>query len=216
MARYILQRKHGVIHLNSKVTSIGLSNDGCSVDVVTSDTDLHRFSHVICTIPLTVLCSIDTSKAKLTARQYAAIRTLGYNPCVKVGMQFRTAWWTTGVDKDGNPLKIVGGQTYTDKPLRSIVYPSYGDFRAGKTTVLIAGYCTSDNAQKLAALVEKVKDHTELTNLVLRDLADIHNVRVEFLQNELIDTFAWSWSNDPYSMGKYFLFYSSSLFDSSS
>ena len=202
MARYILQRKHGIIHLNSKVTSIGLSNDGCSIDVVTNDTDLHHFSHAICTIPLTVLRTIDTSKAKLTPLQYTALRTLGYNSCVKVGMQFRTAWWTTGIDKDGNPLKIVGGQTYTDKPLRTIIYPSYGDIRAGKTTTLIAGYCPSDDAQRLAALVEKEKDHIELTNVVLKDLAEIHNVTVEFLRNELIDTFAWSWSNDPYTMGK--------------
>ena len=140
MARYILQRKHGVIHLNSKVTSIGLSNDGCSVDVVTNDTDRHHFSHVINTIPLTVLRTIDTSKAKLTPLLYTAIRTLAYDSCVKVGMQFRTAWWTTGVDKDGNPLKIVGGQTYTDKPAKTIIYPSYGNIRAGTTTTLIAGY----------------------------------------------------------------------------
>ena len=200
MARYILQRKHGVIHLNSKVTSIGLSNDERSVDVVTNDTDLHRFSHAICTIPLTVLRTIDTSKAKLTPLQYTALRTLGYNSCVKVGMQFRTAWWTTGVDKDGNSLKIVGGQTYTDKPVKTIIYPSYGNIRAGTTTTLIAGYCLSDDSRGLAAIIEK--DHTELTNVVLKDLAEIHNVTAEFLRNELIDTFAWSWSSDPYSMGE--------------
>lgn len=199
MTRYILRRKHDAICLDSKVTSIGLSNDGCLVDVVTNDTDLHHFSHVISTIPLTVLRTIDTSNAKLTPLQYAAIRTLAYDSCVKVGMQFRTAWWTTGVDKNGNPLKIVGGQTYTDKPVKTIIYPSYGDIRAGKTTTLIAGYCLSDDSRGFAAIVEK--DHAELTNVVLHDLAEIHNVTVEFLRNELIDTFAWSWSSDPYSMG---------------
>ena len=199
MARYILRRKRDAIRLNSKVTSIEVSSDGCSVDVITNDTDRHHFSHVINTIPLTVLRTIDTSKAKLTPLQYTAIRTLAYDSCVKVGMQFRTAWWTTGVDMDGNPLNIVGGQTFTDKPVKTIIYPSYGDIQAGKTTTLIASYCLSDDSHGLAAMVEK--DHSELTNVVLKGLAEIHNITLEFLRNELIDTFAWSWSNDPYSMG---------------
>jgi monoamine oxidase len=97
--------------------------------------------------------------------------------------------------------------------VKTIIYPSYGDVRAGKTTTLIAGYCLSDDSHEFAAMVEKDKDNTEITNVVLKDLADIHNVTVEFLRSELIDTFAWSLSSDPYAMGKCF-FRLSSLADS--
>ena len=199
MAKCIRRRKQGVIQLNSRVTSIGISNAGKSMEIVTNDIDLHHFSHVISTIPLPVLRIVDTSKAKLTPMQYNAIRTLSYGTSVKIGMQFKTAWWTTGKDRDGNPLNIIGGQTYTDRPIRSIVYPSFGDIQNGKTTTLIAGYCTNEDARRITAMFEK--DDTRLISMVLKELAEIHNVTVEFLRGELIDALAWDWSRNPYTMG---------------
>ena len=199
MAKYIRGRKQGAIQLNSRVTSIGISNAGQSVEIVTNDIELHHFSHVISTIPLPVLRIVDMSKAKLTPMQHNAIRTLSYGSSVKIGMQFKTAWWTTGKDKDGNPLNIIGGQTYTDRPIRSIVYPSFGDIQTGKTTTLIAGYCTNEDARRIGAMF--AEDNTRLISMVLKELAEIHNVTVEFLRGELIDALAWDWSKNPYTMG---------------
>lgn len=119
-------------------------------------------------------------------------------------MQFRTAWWTTANDKNGSPLNIIGGQTYTDSPLRTVVYPSFGNVKAGKTTTLIASYCWTDDAERLAALITNNKKVLE--EMVLRELVKIHNVTIEFLRGQLIDTFAWSWSQDPYTMGAFAFF----------
>ncbi len=170
------------------------------MEVTTDNYEKHTFGHVISTIPLPVLRSIDLTKANLSLMQANAIRQLNYGPSVKIGMQFRTAWWTTANDKDGRPLNIIGGQTYTDCPLRTVVYPSFGDVKAGKTTTLIASYCWTEDSERLAALINS--DANLLSEMVLRELAAIHNVTIDFLRGQLIDTYSWSWSLDPFTMGK--------------
>lgn len=202
MAKYIRSRQPDAITYNKRVTSIelvGAASDDPFMEVVTDGIDRHRFSHVVSSIPLPVMRTIDLTKSELTNMQSNALRQLNYGPSIKVGMQFRTAWWTTGMDKDGKPLNIVGGQSYTDSPLRTIVYPSFGDVKAGKTTTLIASYCWTDDAERLGSLIGN-QDQV-LADLVLKDLATIHNVTVEFLRDQLIGTFSWNWSQDPYTMG---------------
>ena len=204
MAKYIRRNKPDVIQLRSSVTSIGLNHFSEGLGVVTNHTEHHSFSHVICTIPLPVLRVIDLSNAKLTTMQSNALRMLNFTQVVKVGLQFKTAWWTSGIDKRGKRLNIVGGETYTDRPLKTIVYPSHGDVDEGKTTTLIASYCFGEDAQKLSALINK--DTEKLSKIVLKELADIHDMDLDFLRSELIDTFAWSWSDDLHSMGNAFFF----------
>ncbi|KAG8740117.1 hypothetical protein FRC10_004746 [Ceratobasidium sp. 414] len=198
MATYIRSRNPSAITLNSRVTSIALNDLG--IEIATSNADRHQFSHVISTIPLTVLRAIDLKKAGLSPMQANALRELNYGPSVKIGLQFSTAWWTTGVDLDGKPLNIVGGQSYTDRPLRTVVYPSFGNVKAGATTTLIASYCWTEDAERLGALIDK--DDKVVLDLVLRELADIHNVSVDFLRSQLIEYKGWSWSHDPYTMGE--------------
>ncbi|KAK2462136.1 hypothetical protein APHAL10511_005834 [Amanita phalloides] len=152
MAKYIRARHPDVVRLNTWVSSIALASgddldDGQPMmEVITNDKERHRFSHVICTLPLPVLRFLDTPRAKLSVKQTSALRTLNYGRSVRVGMQFKTAWWTTGKDKDGEPLGIVGGETVTDRFLQIIRYPSYGDVQEEKTT-LLASYCSNDEAE---------------------------------------------------------------------
>jgi monoamine oxidase len=200
MAKYIRSLRSNAITFGARVTSIALKNNS-GMEVVTNNTDRHQFSHVISTIPLSVLRTIDLSQADLSPMQSNALRALNYGPSVKIGLQFRTAWWTTGTDLDGKPLNIVGGQTYTDRPLRTVVYPSFGNVQAGATTTLIASYCWTEDASRLGALIDK--GDVVLLELVLKELAVIHNVSVDFLRGQLIDCKGWSWSHDPYTMGKY-------------
>ncbi|KAG1769110.1 hypothetical protein EV702DRAFT_1189117 [Suillus placidus] len=204
MAKYILKNSNDAITFNSRVTAIGVKKDNSGMDVVTNNKDHHEFSHVISTIPLPVLRTIDLSQADLSPMQSNALRTLNYGPSIKIGMQFRTAWWTTGKDLSGNPLNIVGGQTYTDRPLRTVVYPSFGSVQAGTTTTLIASYCWTEDATRLGALIGK--DDATLVELVLKELADLHNVDINDLRNQLIESKGWSWSHDPYTMGAFAFF----------
>lgn len=171
--------------------------------------DPHSFTHVISTIPLPVLRTIDLTSAGLTEVQSTALRQLTYAPATKIGLWFRNAWWTNGGhlrDKAGFPLNlgIVGGQTYTDSPLYTVVYPSSD--HVGQclrmTTTLIASYCWADDAQRLAGLIAE-DDDDGLIELTLRELARIHSISLGDLRRDLISSFAYDWTTDIYSMGAF-------------
>ncbi|KEP45817.1 flavin containing amine oxidase [Rhizoctonia solani 123E] len=198
MKNYIISCNPDVIMYNSEVKSVKLNADS-TMDVTTSSATHHEFSHVISTLPLGVLRMMDLTKAELSPMQSNALRELTYSPSTKIGMQFKTAWWTKI-----NKLGIVGGQSFTDRPIRTIVYPSFGKVQKGETTTLIASYCWTDDAIRLASMMGK-NDET-LKEQVLRDLAVIHDVEIDFLHDQLIGYKAWSWSHDPHTMGCFAFF----------
>ncbi|KAF4575442.1 hypothetical protein EYR40_004818 [Pleurotus pulmonarius] len=145
-------------------------------------------------------------------RQTNALRQLTYGPSIKVGIKFRTAWWSTMKDKDGNPLDIVGGQSATDRPSRTIVYPSQG-LPKTPSTVLIASYCWTSDAERLGALIDTRAEgyDNQLKELVLRDLAVVHNLDISVLEGEFENMHAWDWSQSRWTMGA-FAFYGPGMF----
>jgi hypothetical protein len=71
---------------------------------------------------------------------------------------------------------------------------------------LIVSYAWTQDAERIGALVNR--DGTgqpELIDLVLRDLAAVHGVTVEWLQQYYTpgDYFAWDWARDPLTMGSF-------------
>ncbi|KZP10613.1 amine oxidase [Athelia psychrophila] len=214
--------KTTIVH-NAQVTAIGLKDPNLGINSKMTVTSLIRvsddvgsietedFEHVISTLPLPVLRSLDLSKSDLTSYQQHALRQLQYKDSVKVGVQFKSAWWTNGIDKDGQPIGIVGGQSFTDMPIRTVVYPSYGPDRSpDEPAVLIASYCTTEDAQRFAGLVAQFNASkfdpaqplcSPLASLVLRNLAEVHNVDVNILTGQVIAIHAWDWNADPYAMG---------------
>ena len=120
------------------------------------------------------------------------IRLLSY----KIGIRFHEPWW--------EQLGIVGGQSYTDLPIRTTVYPSYPSGTGSKSRVLIASYCSSQDAERLGVLING--DGTaqpERIKLVMNDLAAVHKCDVEKLWELYTpgDYFAWDWLHDPLTMG---------------
>lgn len=209
MAKYVRSRSPNAITLNTRVIGIALNNNETGIDVTTITNQVRStrsFHHVISTLPLPVLNVIDLHKANLSPMQANALRSLNYGPSTKIGLQFKTAWWTTWTDDNGNPLNIVGGISYTDRPLRTIVYPSFGNVQAGETTTLIASYCWTEDAERLGSLMTKEPDKELLKEYVLKELAILHKVSVDRLRDELIGFFPWSWSQDPYTMGAFAFF----------
>ncbi|VDC00494.1 unnamed protein product [Peniophora sp. CBMAI 1063] len=207
MAQYIKSQQPDAFSLNTFVTAVSSDKNGTKaigVNVTTDYNSTQRFSHVVSTIPLPVMRTLDLTDAGLSPIQLNALRELEYGPAVKIGMQFASAWWTNGTTNSGRKLDIVGGQTYTDSLLRTVVYPSYGDPYSGNTTTLIASYSWTADADRLASLV--AGDQSRLKAVVLRELARIHDVDEAFLREQLIDTFAWSWSLDPYTGGAFAFF----------
>jgi hypothetical protein len=91
-----------------------------------------EYSHVVLAISPQCMRYVDLQTCQLDYGQKSALLMLQPGPSTKVGMKFKTNWW---LKQD-----IKGGQSTTDRPVRTVVYPSYGN---GKSTVLIASYCWS-------------------------------------------------------------------------
>ena len=86
----------------------------------------YTYSHVISMIPMPNFRAIDLTGSKLDVVQANALCESDYGPSIKVGIQFNETWWTTGYNRNGNNFNIVGGQSFSDLPIRTVVYPSYG------------------------------------------------------------------------------------------
>jgi hypothetical protein len=196
----------------------------------------HRYSHVICTVPITCLrYSIDHSGCELSDTQKNAIRQVQYTPAVKVGVKFKSAWWTFKEPGNYPQIGIIGGQSFTDLPIRTVVYPSYGisgdrnlvrnlatleggartaaitsiKTKASRPAVLIASYVRTNDAATFGSLIPPHPGpvgagKTEVKDLVLRNLADIHNVELAFLQERYLDLYAYDFSENNRSMGGFF------------
>lgn len=186
------------IFTKTPVTAIA-ANPGHINVTVSNDPTPRTYSHVISTVPLTCLHTLDLSQCNLSPFQANALRQLQYGPATKIGIQFRTPWWTN--DSSGKPLNIVGGQSYTDRPIRTVVYPSYNK---GMSPVLIASYCWTNDAQRLGALIGtgQTDVDAQLKALVLSDLAAVHDIPVDFLNDQFIGVHPYDWARDPRTIGK--------------
>lgn len=198
MTKYINQQAPGALQLNKEVTGIKEVGPGQLQVQVLGEDQPRTYKHVICTLPLPVLRTLDIDNAGLNVKQTNALRQLQYGPACKIGVKFKSAWWTDKLD-------IVGGQSYGDRCIRTTVYPSYG-LDEDKTTVLIASYTWTHDALRWSALINPPPEQAErasarLKELVLRDLARVHNVEYGTLVNEYKEHFAWDWTNDPLTQG---------------
>ena len=201
-----IQEAGGVITLNAPVSSIALTNPDWenSTMTVVAGGQQHTYSHVISTIPMPNLRIIDLTGSKLDVVQSNALRASDYGPSIKIGIRFNETWWTHGEDRDGNKFDIVGGQSFTDLPIRTVVYPSYGVYSDTPGTSLIASYCWTYDAERLGALIGTGKQEYEdqLKALVLADMAAIHNVDVSYLELRFLDMYSWDWNHNPLTGGK--------------
>jgi len=224
MASYITQQNSQAIKFSNHVTAIAQSDSGRMT--VTTDagddeatTHSYRYTSVISTIPLPCLRTLDISQCPLDARQAdvlrplqaTALRQLQYAPSIKIGVKFKSQWWTTGQDNDQKTLGIQGGQSFTDRPIRTVVYPSYGASSTGPTSnVLIASYSLSSDAERWTALINNYGKNPastrQLDSLVLRDLAAVHNVDINMLKAEFDSLHPWCWGSNPLSMGAFAVF----------
>ncbi|KDN47264.1 hypothetical protein RSAG8_03743, partial [Rhizoctonia solani AG-8 WAC10335] len=160
-----------------------------------------QYSHVVFALPPPCLRTIDLSTCHLDYEQRNALRQVSIGPSCKIGIKFKTAWWTRpGID-------IKGGQSTTDRMARTIVYPSYG---GGKSTVLIASYSWTQDAVALGAWIQGRNTAAEdrLKDLMLGDLAYIHQNQITRAQldSEYDGMFPWDWTHNPDSMGAFGVF----------
>ncbi|KAI0410483.1 FAD/NAD(P)-binding domain-containing protein [Xylaria grammica] len=159
---------------------------------------------VFATPALGCLARMDLRSLELHPSQKDAIRSLHYDDSVKVALKFTYPWWIVdcGITQ--------GGIASTDLPLRTCVYPSYniGDDK-DKPAVLLASYTWAQDADRMGSLVNS-NDETELVELILRDLARLHEgrgVTYDGIKNSFTGVYkAYSWSQDPAAAGAFALF----------
>ena len=204
--------------MNSRVTRIAQLDatedtpDQVAVTFVNSSTQrtsTRTYNHVITTTTLPCLRVVNLDDAGLNFPQKAALRTLQYGPAVKVGVKFKTTWWEDpGVWKKYAPSgfgPIIGGQSYTDKMARTVVYPSYGNDPEPRSTVLIVSYARSMDAIALGALCGPDRESSaQLKRRMLEDLVSVHKFNAEgaaFLEEQWVDAYPHAWQNDPNTMG---------------
>jgi len=200
----------------SPVTAISRDADNESMRIsINGAQTSNPYSAVISTVPLPRLSLMDLTGVGINDNyaQWSAIRELQYGPAIKVGIKFSTPWWETAPDQ-----QIHGGQSYTDLPLRTIVYPSYPKDAKPEdmSKALIVTYCWTQDAERLGALM--TGDGTaraELLDLIFRDLAAVHGVTADWIKQYYTDGdyFAWDWLHDPLTMGA-FAFFGPGVYDS--
>lgn len=160
-----------------------------------------KFSNVISTMSFACLRMVNLDHLYLSYPQKNAIRSLNYTPSIKIGMQFKTAWW----EKKCN---IVGGQSSTDRPIRDMVYPSYGPDASHpgsqKSNCMIVSYSGMQDSQRVGGLMKGKGTPEEKTmlDLVMRDLAAVHKVDVEEIWDEFEDYHPWDFHRDEFQLGQ--------------
>uniref|UniRef100_A0A8C3T0S0 Amine oxidase n=1 Tax=Chelydra serpentina TaxID=8475 RepID=A0A8C3T0S0_CHESE len=140
----------------------------------------------------------------LSSNKTHALRSLHYSKDVKIFLVCREKFW----EKDG----IYNGRSITDRPSRFIYYPNH-NFSSG-VGVILASYTWDDDAEFFVPLSEE-----KCVDVVLEDLAEIHQMPKNYIQNVCDKHVIKKWGLDKYSMGAYvsltpyqFIDYSKALF----
>ncbi|WP_126283005.1 flavin monoamine oxidase family protein [Burkholderia stagnalis] len=158
-----------------------------------------RFDRVFVTLANSALRFIDTPST-WAAGKYEAIRMLKMTNATKIALGFKTRFWERpGPYSEG----MKGGQSDTDLPVRSIVYPSFGIGEAGPA-YLLGSYCWQNDADKFSHLSD-----TEMLDVALRSVVHLHGdiAREQYLGHGA----AIVWNRDP-SVGGAFEFFQAAQF----
>lgn len=133
-----------------------------------------------------------------------ALRSINYASASKIILACSEKFW----EKDG----IRGGYSVTDRPSRFIYYPSH-NFSSG-VSVILASYTWNNDAEFFLPLTDE-----KSLDVVLQDLADIHQVSKEYLQYTCDQHVIQKWQLDQHSLGAFaaftpyqFVDYSQALF----
>jgi monoamine oxidase len=195
----------GKVKKGRRVTSIAFNNykgnPGSIYVEATGETKPLRYNHVISTLPFSCLRTVDTKGMNFSWELQTAIRTLHYDNSVKVAIRFKERWWES-TSEEYDYLNQRGGISTTDLPTRTVVYPSYG---IGQTTgaTMIVSYTWAQDAARFGALVKGHDSDEEkiLVDLILSDLATMHNVQKSWLHALMEDYHAFNWYGEQNSAG---------------
>ena len=135
----------------------------------------------VCTIPLSVLRTIDV---EASPKFKAAIAAVSYAPVGKIGLQMKSRFWETNHN-------LYGGHVYFDDPdIGSISLPSTGWL--GKKGVLLGYYQFGANAAKISA--KTLKEREAFAAMMGSKVFPEYGANVE-------SSFSIAWHRVPYNLG---------------
>ncbi|XP_065419368.1 L-amino-acid oxidase-like isoform X2 [Chrysemys picta bellii] len=181
----------GVVQLNCTVEQIKYIGNKVQV--------LYHSAHDTCS-PSSVMADyvLVTATAKatrlikflppLSSNKTHALRSIHYASATKVALACTEKFW----EKDG----IRGGPSITDRPSRFIYYPNH-NFSSG-VGVIVASYTWNNDAEFFLPLSDK-----KCIDVVLEDLAEIHNVSKDHLRFVCDKHVIQRWNLDKHSMGAF-------------
>ncbi|KAF8753974.1 GTP-binding protein [Rhizoctonia solani] len=128
--------------------------------------------------------------------------SLRYIGSVKIAIKFTERWW------ERLPNKQLGGKSTTNRPIHSVIYPSYGI--GGSSAILIADRAWGQDAAHIGSMVEEGEVHPCPLTKILCDLAKMHDIRdpttggidYDVLLGVLIGHHAWNWGTSEFSSGR--------------
>jgi monoamine oxidase len=179
------QRKLGdAITFGAEIVSIRQSDTDVKVvyrDVKTGARTEIAADYCVSCLPLTILRNLDVNLAPETM---AAVKATPYSQSAKMGLQMKRRFW----EEDD---RIFGGHLYSNLPIGSFAYPSWGYF--GAKGVLLGFYGNGQTAglidKPIAARVEHVLTHA----------SKVHpQIRAEFES-----AYCTFWEKTPYSLGAF-------------
>ncbi|THU83366.1 amine oxidase [Dendrothele bispora CBS 962.96] len=177
----------------SKPTSLKVATISKAGSTVESE-----YAHVISTMPFGCLSMVDTSALEFSWDLQTAIRTLHYDSAIKVAIKFKQRWW----EKLTRPQ--IGGSSTTDRPLRTVVYPSYGI--GSEDATMIVSYTWAQDARRMGSYATGHDSASEqlLIERIKFDLADMHDIDdmsiLDHVDHKIVD-----WYKDEYASGAFAL-----------
>ncbi|KAG6929585.1 hypothetical protein G0U57_005405, partial [Chelydra serpentina] len=185
------QSMPGVVQLNCTVKQIIFNSNKVLV--------FYRDAHDTCS-PHSVMADyvLVTATAKatrhikfmppLSSSKTHALRSIHYATATKIALACTEKFW----EKDG----IQGGPSVTDRPSRFIYYPNHNF--SGGVGVIVASYTWNDDAEFFLPLSDE-----KCIDVVLEDLAEIHNISKDHLQFICDKHVIQRWNLDKHSMGAF-------------
>ncbi|KAL8691863.1 MAG: hypothetical protein Q9218_003007 [Villophora microphyllina] len=201
------------VQFGKKVTEIyrlllkdGTTSGKLAVQVA-GESKSREYDAVFNSAPLGNMQRMDLRGLNLNWGTKQAIRSLGYGASCKIGISFSKLWWIDmGIKK--------GGVSKTDLPIRNCVYPSYniGD-PTNKPGVLLASYTWSQEAQRIATLINSSDGEAELKALLIDNLARLHSstpdeydTMKDMITRTYVSHYAYDWYTDEGTTGAFAYF----------
>jgi len=179
------QRKLGdAITLGAEIVSIRQTAEDVKVvykNVKTGALTEIAGDYCVSCLPLTILRGLDVN---LSQETMAAVKATPYSPSAKMGLQMKRRFW----EEDDS---LFGGHLYSNLPLGTLSYPSWGFF--GDKGVLLGFYGSGQTAGLINKPIAERIEH------VLTHASKVHpQIRAEYEA-----AYCTWWERTPYSLGAF-------------